>query len=119
MGRKERKTVFYGLNLFILFPLCLIKTISQMRYTSTFGVFSFLLIIIIVLIQCPSFYYHNVIKEKQEINVFDFFSNGFDFDLKFIQSISTKIYAYECHAGIFPSISSLKNPNRFSVQKVF
>ena len=116
--KKVRLCVSYGLSLFILFPLCLLKTISKMRYASTFGVFSVFLIIIIVLIQCPSFYYHNVVKEKQEINVFDF-SNGFDYDLKFIQSISTIIYAYECHAGIFPAISSLKNPTRFRVQKVF
>ena len=116
--KKVRLIVCYSLSLFILFPLCLIKTISKMRYASTFGVFSVFLIIIIVLIQCPSFYYHNVVKEKQEINIFDF-SNGFDYDLKFIQSISTIIYAYECHAGIFPAISSLKNPTRFRVQKVF
>jgi amino acid permease len=116
--KKVRLCVCYSLSLFILFPLCLIKTISKMRYASTFGVFSVFLVIIIVLIQCPSFYYHNVVKEKQEINVFDF-SNGFDYDLKFIQSISTIIYAYECHAGIFPAISSLKNPTRIRVQKVF
>ena len=116
--KKVKLCVCYGLSLFILFPLCLLKTISKMRYASTFGVFSVFLIIIIVLIQFPSFYYHNVVKEKQEINIFDF-SYGFDYDLKFIQSISTIIYAYECHAGIFPAISSLKNPNRFRIQKVF
>ena len=89
-----------------------------MRYASTFGVFSVFLVITIVVIQCPSFYIHNVVEGKQEINLFDF-SNGFGPDLKFIQSISTIIYAYECHAGIFPVISSLTNPTRDRVQKVF
>ena len=116
--KRVRLLVCYSITLFVLFPLCLIKTISQMRYASTFGVFSVFLVITIVVIQCPSFYIHNVIEGKQEINLFDF-SNGFGPDLKFIQSISTIIYAYECHAGIFPVISSLSNPTRARVQKVF
>jgi len=102
----------------VLFPLCLIKTISQMRFASSFGVFSVFLIIIIVVIQSPSFYFHNVVEGKQEINIFDF-SKGFGPDLKFIQSISTLLFAYECHAGIFPVISSLSNPTRPRVQAVF
>ena len=116
--KKIRLLVCYGITLFVLFPLCLIKTISKMRYASSFGVFSVFLIVIIVVTQCPSFYYHNVVEGKQEINLFNF-SNGFGPDLKFIQSISTIIYAYECHAGIFPVISSLNNPTRTRVQKVF
>ena len=116
--KKVRLCVCYSITILVLFPLSLIKTISQMRYASTFGVFSVFLIIIIVLIQCPSFYYHNVVEGKQELNIFDF-SVGFNSDLKFIQSISTIIYAYECHAGIFPAISSLTNPIRPRVQKVF
>ena len=115
---KVRLLVCYSIALFVLFPLCLIKTISKMRYASTFGVFSVFLIIIIVVIQCPSFYYHNVVEGKQEINFFDF-GKGFGPDLKFIQSISTIIYAYECHAGIFPVISSLTNPTKSRMQKVF
>ena len=116
--KKVRLLVCYSISLFVLFPLSLIKTISQMRYASTFGVFSVFLIIIIVVIQCPSFFIHNVLEGKQEINIFNF-SNGFGPDLKFIQSISTIIYAYECHAGIFPVISSLSNPTRTRMRKVF
>ena len=116
--KKVRLLVCYSITLFILFPLSLIKTISQMRYASTFGVFSVFLIIAIVVIQSPSFYYHNVIEGGQRINLFDF-SKGFGPDLKFIQSISTIIFAYECHAGIFPVISGLANPNKERMQKVF
>ena len=65
--RKESKIMrFYGLSLFILFPLCLLKTISKMRYASTFSVFSVFLVIIIVLIQCLSFYHHNEVKETRD-----------------------------------------------------
>ena len=116
--KKVRLLVCYAITLFVLLPLSLIKTISQMRYASSFGVFSVFLIVMIVITQCPSFYYHNVVTGKQEINLFNF-KNGFGPDLKFIQSISTIIYAYECHAGIFPVISSLNNPTRTRLQQVF
>ena len=116
--KKIRLLVCYLITTLVLFPLCLIKTISQMRFASSFGVFSVFLIIIIVVIQSPSFYFHNVVEGKQEINIFDL-SKGFGPDLKFIQSISTIIFAYECHAGIFPVISSLSNPSRPRVQAVF
>lgn len=115
---QTRLLVCYGLAVFVFFPLGMIKTFSQMRYVTTFGIFSVFLIIFIVVIQCPSFYYHNVVERRMSINFIDF-GPGFGPDLKFITSISTIIYAYECHAGIFPVISSLTNPTEERVNKVF
>ena len=116
--KKTRLIVCFAITICILIPLSLIKTFSQMRYASTFGVFSVFLIIFIVVIQCPSFYYHNVVEGKQKLNMLDF-SSGFDSDLKFIQSISGIVFAYVCHSGIFPAIAGLTNPTRERVQKVF
>ena len=116
--KKTRLLVCFAIAICFLLPLSLIKTFSQMRYASTFGVFSVFLIIFIVVIQCPSFYYHNVVEGNQKVNIFDF-SNGFNSDLKFIQSISSIVFAYVCHSGIFPAISGLNNPTRERVQKVF
>ena len=113
-----RLIVCYSLAIFVFVPLCMIKTFSQMRYVTAFGIFSVFLIIFIVVIQCPSFFYHNVITNRQTINFLDF-RPGFDHDLKFITSISTIIYAYECHAGIFPVMSSLSNPTEERVNSVF
>ena len=96
----------------------MIKTFSQMRYVTTFGIFSIFLVIFIVVIQCPGFYYHNVIERRMGVNILDF-RPGFGPDLKFITSISTIIYAYECHAGIFPVISGLTNPTENRVNTVF
>ena len=47
------------------------------------------------------------------------FTEGFGPDLKFITSLSTILYAYECHAGIFPVISGLVNPTQERVNTVF
>ena len=94
--QKMRLMVCYGLAIFVFFPLGMIKTFSQMRYVTAFGIVSIFLIIFIVVIQCPSFFYHNVIDSKMGsgINILDF-GPGFEKDLKFITSISTIIYAYE------------------------
>ena len=67
--KKTRLLVCFAIAICFLLPLSLIKTFSQMRYASTFGVFSVFLIIFIVVIQCPSFYYHNVVEGNQKVNI--------------------------------------------------
>ena len=63
--------ICYFITITILFPLCRLKTISRMRYASTFGILSLFLLIFIVFIECPFFYKHNVINRGQQINVMD------------------------------------------------
>ena len=102
--------VCYIITITILFPLCRLETISKMRYASTFGILSLFLLIFIVLMECPFFYKHNVTEGKQKINLMDV-SPGFGKDLQFFQSISTIIYAFACHVGVFPVLNSLRNPD--------
>ena len=116
--KKVKFFVCYLITIVVLFPLCRFKTISKMRYASTFGILSLFLLIFIVLIECPFFYRHNVIKGNQKVNYFDV-KPGFGKDLQFFQSISTIIYAFACHVGVFPVLNSLHNPTRKRVQKVF
>ena len=110
--------VCYFITITVLFPLCRLKTISKMRYASTFGILSLFLLIFIVFIECPFFYSHNVIKGGQKINIMDV-RPGFQKDMQFLQSISTIIYAFACHVGVFPVLNSLHNPTRKRVQTVF
>ena len=116
--RRIRIAVLFCIAILILLPLCSIKTFSKMRYVSTFGVFSIFIIILIVIIQCPFFFIEKIINEKQKLNIIDF-NIGFKKDLKFIQSISTILYCFVCHEGIFPVINSLENPTQQRVNKVF
>jgi len=116
--KKIKFIVCYTITITVLFPLCRLKTISHMRYASTFGILSLFILIFIVLVECPFFYNYNVVKGMQKIN----YSNikpGFNKDMQFLQSISTIIYAFSCHVGVFPVLNSLKNPTRKRVQKVF
>lgn len=116
--QKIRLIVCYSIAFLVFVPLGMVKSLSQMRYITAFGIFSVFLIIFIIVIQCPKFYYHNVIQKKMKINYMDL-SFGFGRDLKFITSISTIIYAYDCHAGIFPIISNLINPTERKMKSVF
>ena len=116
--QKVRMIVCFCICYFILFPLCLTKTLSKMRFASTFGVLCQLLMIGIILIQFPSFYYHNIHQRKQNIN-FSEIKLGFGKNLEFFQSITTIIYAFECHAGVFSVLSTLQKPSKNNVQKVF
>ena len=89
-----------------------------MRYASTFGILSLFLLIFIVLVECPFFYNHNVVNGGQKINIIDL-GPGFGKDMQFLKSISTIIYAFSCHVGVFPVLNSLRNPTRKRVQKLF
>jgi len=116
--KRVKFLVCYLITITVLYPLCQLKTISRMRYASTFGILSLFVLIFIVLVECPFFYKHNVVKGNQKINFYDV-SPGFGKDLQFFQSISTIIYAFACHVGVFPVLNSLHNPTRKRVQKVF
>ena len=106
---KIRMIVSYTICYLILFPLCLTKTLSKMRFASTFGVLCQMLMIFIILIQFPSFYYHNIHQRKQNINFSDI-KLGFGKNMELFQSITTIIYAFECHSGIFSVLSNLQKP---------
>ena len=116
--QKIRMIVCYSISYLFLFPLCLIKTLSKMRFASTFGVLCQLLMTFIILVQFPSFYYHNIHQRKQNINFSDI-KLGFGKNMEFFQSITMIIYAFECHSGLFPVLSNLQKPSRLKVQKMF
>ena len=114
----------YGVAGVILLPICLLKDISKMRFASTFGLISLFFLICIVVVECPWFiinYFNNIYdrsKPETHLNVYDI-TIGFNSDMSFFKSIATLFYAYCCHIGAFPVISSLANPTKKRVDKVF
>ena len=109
-------SVCYGISFIILLPLCLQKDINKMRYSSTFGIYSLFLLVLIIIIECPFF-----IAEYEDSVKLNFYNilKGFDSEMNFLKSISTLFYAFSCHVGAFPVIESLKNPTKKRVNKVF
>ena len=115
--KKIKIIVCYLITFIIVFPLCLIKTISKMRYSSAIGVIALFLMILIILIQFPSFYYHNIHQRKHNINFLNL-KYGFDKNMHFFQAVSNIIYTFECHAGLFPVLTSMQAPTKKRVKKV-
>ena len=112
-----RLVVCYGIMIFILFPLCILRNISKMRYASTFGVISLFFLMIIVVFECPFFIKKNIFEEKQAINYYNIIP-GLQNDMKFIKSVCTIIYAFSCHVGTFPVLKTLTNPSERRQKKV-
>ena len=115
---KIRFIVCYSIMIFVLFPLCKLKTISKMRYASTFGILSLMSLILIVVLESPFFIKKNIIDDKQPINFYDT-KPGFGKYMEFLKSIATILYAFSCHPGVFPVLESLYNPTKKRIKKVF
>ena len=112
--------VSYGLTIFIILPLSLLKNVSKMRYTSTLGILSIFFLILVVLIQCPYFIkdWWNDNYTKRHLNKFNI-KSSFGKDLKFLKSLTTFFYGFSCHVGAFPIMNSLKNASKKKIDKVF
>ena len=116
--------IMFGTCLFILIPLCLLKDISKMRFSSIMGVATISLLALIIIIQFPWYFTHylNDIYKPDDpsthINLFEV-SKGFTKELYFFTGSSTLFYAYSCHIAAFPIYKSLKNKNIRRAKKVF
>ena len=115
--------VMFGLTA-LLIPLCLLKDISKMRFTSMIGVFALIYSILVVVIETPWFYkdYIDNVYRKDDsethANWFDI-TKGFTSELNFFSSIATIFFCYTCHPGAFPVFKSLKYNNEKRINQVF
>jgi amino acid permease len=115
--------IMYGLCA-ILIPICLLKDISKMRFTSLFGIITLLYAIGVVVCQSFSFYsyYKENIYKKDDPSTHP---NYYDItpalkpDLKIFSCLATIFFSYTCHIGAFPVYKSLKNNISRRINKVF
>ena len=112
--------IFFGINILILIPLCLLKNIAKMGFTVALGIISFFVLAFIVIIESPFFIIHYFQKEyvssdsKTHMNIYDI-TKGFDKNLNFLRPFATLFFAYSCQAGVFPVFASVKH---FTYKKV-
>ena len=120
--RKELKIKFpimFGVAA-LVFPLCLLKDVSKMRFASLIGVLALIYSIIVILIESPFYLKKNNWDLINQMNWFDI-RKAFSIDdgIPFFGGVATVFYIYSCHAGAFPVFKTLKNNTTRRIKKVF
>ncbi len=123
-GKKYKFPIQFGLLCFILLPLCLLKNIGKMRFTSFIGVGSLLVMYIIVFVEAPWYmidYWTNIYKKDDKSTHLNFFNVeiGFQSDLAFLKGMATLFYGFGTHYGAYPIMCVVKNRTYERLQKIF
>ncbi len=114
----------FGILLFVLIPLCLLKNIGKLRFTSLIGIISLLILYFVVFIEAPFYikdYWNKIYKKgdaSTHLNVFNI-EIGFEKDLSFLKGTATLFYGFGSHYGAYPIMKVLQNQSYARLQKVF
>ena len=122
-GKAYIKYPFYAGVGFCLSLMCLIKDINKLNFSAYIGVASCSYGLIVVLVQCPSYYKHykNTIYNKDDESTFTNWINikdAFTSKLDFFKGVSTLFAAYACHPGIFPVYGGFKKQEGKGISKM-
>ncbi len=104
----------------LVFPLCLLKDVSKMRFASLIGVLALIYSIIVIIIESFFFFTNENWDKRKDMNWFNI-TKAFSIDdgIPFFGGIATVFYIYSCHAGAFPVFKTLKNNTNRRIKKVF
>ena len=97
----------------LLIPICMMRDMSSLNWTACIGVGSVFYTLLVVTIQCNSYYnfYKDTeyIKDNKDthVNWLDL-SKAFTSKLDFFKGMASLFAAYSCHTGIFPIFESFK-----------
>ena len=109
--------------LLILLPLCLLKDVSKLQFSSLAGIFTLIFLILIIVCQFPSYfhdYVSNIYKAGDSstyMNI-DNFGSAFDKNLYFFGASSTFMFGFSTHMGALPIINSLSNRVTRRINKI-
>ena len=114
--------IMFGYTL-IIFPICLLKYISKMRFVSMFGICAYIYSILVIVIESPWFLIHYLNNYKKDdpnthANWFDI-TKSFNKDLTFFDGFATVFFTFTCHPGAFPVFKTLKNNNEKRINSCF
>lgn len=107
----------------LLIPLCLLKDISKMRFTSMFSIASLIYVILVVVVQTWWFYadYKNHYKPDDPSTHANYFNlmDAFGPNMLIFPCFGTIFFGFTCHVGAFPVYKTLKNNISRRINKVF
>jgi amino acid permease len=114
--------IMFGTTL-IIFPVCLLKDISKMRFASMFGICALIYSILVVVIESPWYLIHYLDNYKEDdpsthANWFDI-TQGFTKELNFFTGVATVFFTFTCHPGAFPVFKTLKNHTEKRINTCF
>jgi len=95
-------------------PLCLKRTLSELVHFSLLGIIAIFYIIIVVIIQTPSYI-------QYKIDNGDYWEefNWFTFSWSLFTGFASTIFAFACHTSIFMARSELAKPIEKRLKKLF
>ena len=104
--------VNFALAIFVLFPLCLMTDMKKLNISSLIGVFSTVLILVIVLVQFPGYLIHYYKKYDDWVESVNFYhvEDGFTRRIYFIQHLALFFFCFTGHNGLLPALNHLENP---------
>ena len=112
-GKMYIKIPFFVGLAAVIGTLCLIRDINKLNFSAYIGVASCAYAIIVVMVQCHSYYEHykdTVYKEDDpstHVNWIDF-GDAFTSELVFFKGFANLLFAYACQSGIFPIHAGFK-----------
>jgi len=112
-GKMYIKIPFFVALAILIGTICLIRDINKLNFSAYIGVGACAYAIILVMVQCHSYYKHykdTVYKEDDDSTHVNWTNLGdaFTSDLVFFKGFANLLFAYACQSGIFPIHAGFK-----------
>lgn len=111
-------------NALFLAPLCYLKDLTKLRFTSLIGLAILLYIFVVLCAQLPHYQHHYWEKVYIEsdplthINIYQI-NRAFSGDLGFFGALATFFFAFSCQHGAIPIFNKLNKKSTKRINKVF
>lgn len=122
--KKFRIPAMLVTNILFLLPLCYLRDLTKLRFTSLIGLAMLLFIFGVLVAQLPHYqkhYWDTQYKEDKpetHLNIYNI-DRAFTSDLKFFGALATFFFSYSCQHGALPIFNKLSKKSIKRIDKVF